>query len=317
MREVNDIHVPFKAWLNERRIPYVYHRTDRKSGIQEGHPDFTILWMRRQIMIECKTAGGKLSPKQVERIDFLRRSGNVVEIARSLSECVEAAYMVLCEGKPSTEAHGACNYPLEGCFKELKRAVAAVPGNGKNNLPVPVLAESPTLEKTSGEARESTRGGIEPNSRGGHPLYEKTKNENCVCEDERKTLRALREDRDKTETEEQKEMESHAEESSSSGFKNSSSQQSARETGRLPTMPEINPCQETSRTSHELHGASDSGMDLSGLPPRRTSSVGGGQNFYIGDWQRTPYVFAPDIDGNYKMIRKASVIDIANLPKLP
>jgi hypothetical protein len=213
MREVDDIHVPFKAWLNERRIPYVYHRTDRKSGIQEGHPDFTILWMRRQIMIECKTTAGKLSPKQLERIDFLRRSGNVVEIARSLSECVEAAYMVLCEGKPATEAYGACNYPLEGCFKELKRAVAAVPGNGTEDL----------------------SGGVE-----------------------------------------------------------------SRHADTRPASPT------GAQSSQSNEQGSSSG---SSAPPA--------QNFYIGEWKSTPYVFAPDLDGNYKMIRKASVIDIANLPKLP
>jgi hypothetical protein len=208
MREIDDIHVPFKAWLDERRIPYVYHRPDRKSGIQEGHPDFTILWTRRQIMIECKATGGKLSPKQLERIDFLRRSGNVVEIARSLSECVDAAYKVLCEGKPATEAYGACNYPLGGCFEELKRAVSEVPGNGTKDL--------------SGSAACAVATDVCPTS----------------------TVKA---------------------------------------------MPKV-----------------DSGTCK---PPA--------QNFYIGDWKGTQYVFGPDLDGNYKMIRKASVIDIDNLPKLP
>jgi hypothetical protein len=48
-----------------------------------------------------------------------------------------------------------------------------------------------------------------------------------------------------------------------------------------------------------------------------TSQPATAQNFYIGDWKGTPYVFAPDLDGNYKMIRKASVLDVDNLPKLP
>lgn len=126
MKEIEDIHRPFIAWLTERQIPYIYHRGDRKSGIHSGHPDFTILWMRRQIMIECKTASGKLSDLQVKRIDFLRRNGNVVEIARTLSECVEAVKSILCEGKKASDPGGACNWPLEGCFRELKAAVSKV-----------------------------------------------------------------------------------------------------------------------------------------------------------------------------------------------
>jgi hypothetical protein len=214
MREIDDIHVPFKAWLDAGQIPYIYHRHDRKSGIQTGHPDFTILWMRRQIMIECK-GQGRPSPKQLERIAFLRRMGNVVEIARSFDECVEAAYKVLCEGKPSLGDSVTCNWPLSKCFKELKRAVAEVPGNGTEDLnAVPVLADANEVlglrKAKADEAREST-------------LIADT--------------------------------------------------------------------------------VSDS---------RRRRS-----NFYIGDWKGTKYVFAPDQGGDYQMIRKASVLDIDNLPPLP
>jgi hypothetical protein len=133
VKEVDDIHRPFMKWLNERQIPYVYHRADRKSGIHKGHPDFTILFMRRQIMIECKTAIGKLSDDQKSRIDFLRRQGNVVEIARNLAECIEAIGSILCEGTSKTSDSVTCDYPLRGCFKELKHAVAKVPCNGKTN----------------------------------------------------------------------------------------------------------------------------------------------------------------------------------------
>lgn len=111
MKEIEDIHRPFISWLQERQIPFVYHRPDRKSGIHSGHPDFTVLWMRRQVMIECKTTSGKLSDLQVKRIDFLRRNGNVVEIARTLSECIEAVQSILCTGEKPSQT-GMCNYPL-------------------------------------------------------------------------------------------------------------------------------------------------------------------------------------------------------------
>ncbi len=40
MREIPDIHKPFIIWLRERDIPHVYHRSDRKSGLQKGTPDY-------------------------------------------------------------------------------------------------------------------------------------------------------------------------------------------------------------------------------------------------------------------------------------
>jgi hypothetical protein len=246
MREVNDIHVPFKAWLDEGRIPYVYHRPDRPSGIRSGWPDFTICWMRRQIMIECKTPSGKLSTKQVECIDFLRRQGNVVEIARNVSECVTAAYKVLLEGKPAVGAYGACNYPLEGCFKELKRAVAGVPGNGKEDL--------------SGKASES------------HAMQTHVKR----------------------------------------GVSGDDNPPAQNNLNVVPVMAE------PTRNSPIGHSEGEARESTNHGPVKQTDdSRGGVQNFYIGDWKGTQYVFAPDQDGNYKMIREASPIDVINLPKLP
>lgn len=205
MREVEDIHKPAIQWLTDLQVPYIYHRPDRRSGIHKGHPDFTILWMRRQIMIECKTPSSKLSADQVNRIDFLRRQGNVVEIARNLSEFQDAVRSILCEGKPAVEAYGACNYPLEACFRELKRAVAAVPGNGTKDL---------------------------------------------------------------------------------SSVKR--------------------PCK------HGLAGDKD-GLNAGIVQPDKSPPA---QKFFIGDWQGKAYVFAADLAGAYRMIRQASVIDIAHLPKL-
>jgi hypothetical protein len=254
MREIDDIHVPAIQWLIEARVPYVYHRPDRRSGIHKGHPDFTILWMRKQIMIECKTPSGKLSDDQVKRIDFLRRAGNVVEIARNLSEFKEAAYKVLLEGKPATGVHNAYKYPLGGSFEELKRAVAAVPGNGKENL----------------SGRE---GGLQPPAQTSQPATAQNNlNKVNVRRRVRNAVPVLAEPEPQSDT------------------------------GRSPTTGEA-------RESNEV-------LDKGG---RLTSchSRGGVPNFYIGDWKGTQYVFAPDLAGNYKMIRKASAIDIDNLPELP
>jgi hypothetical protein len=203
-----EFHRDFEKWLRERRIPFVTARMDRRSTIGNGKPDYCVTWMNRCVYVELKTSKGRLSPAQIKEIEYIRRSGNTVEIARSLPEAIEAIHNILCEGKPATEAYGACNYPLGGCFEELKRAVSEVPGNGTKDL--------------SGSAACAVATDVCPTS----------------------TVKA---------------------------------------------MPKV-----------------DSGTCK---PPA--------QNFYIGDWKGTQYVFGPDLDGNYKMIRKASVIDIDNLPKLP
>jgi hypothetical protein len=36
MREVKDLHEPFKAYLRRWAIPYIYHRPDRRSGINRA-----------------------------------------------------------------------------------------------------------------------------------------------------------------------------------------------------------------------------------------------------------------------------------------
>lgn len=180
------IHEAFIAWLRKLEIPYVYHRADKKSGIQSGWPDFTVLWCSHCVCIEVKTEKGRLSKDQKRVIAFIRKSGNRVEVCRSCEQCVEAVKNILCE---NLQGFGFDN-PLAEVprfreeFRELKRAVAAVPDNG---------TEWHTFTK------------------------------------------------------------------------------------RCLPKPE----------------------------------------FYIGDWKGKTYVFAPDQRGGYGKIREASVIDIANLPKLP
>lgn len=73
--EVRDVHAPILAWLDFHQIPYVYHRTDRRSGIRQGWPDFTVLWQGKGVCIEAKRPGGKLSKKQEEVAAALNQAG--------------------------------------------------------------------------------------------------------------------------------------------------------------------------------------------------------------------------------------------------
>ena len=88
MREVKDLHLPFIAYLRKQGVPYVYHRADRRSGINKGHPDFTLLWCGQAFLIEFKTLGGKLSADQVERIEELSRAGTRTRLCTSLEEAI-------------------------------------------------------------------------------------------------------------------------------------------------------------------------------------------------------------------------------------
>ena len=149
MREIEEIHIPFLAWLNELEIPRVYHRPDRKSGIQRGWPDFTIAYGGRVVFIEAKTDEGRLSVVQVSVHNFIRASGNRVEVCRSVEECKEAV-----------RKHVLHDGLTEAFSPQLNAA--------------PVLAE-PLRKDFTGEARESispkTADVREADSRGGVQFY--------------------------------------------------------------------------------------------------------------------------------------------------
>src|SRR5690348_16200205 len=118
----SQIHNQFVAWLRKHEIPYLRHRMDRKSGIQTGWPDFTVLWMSRVVCIEIKTSKGRVSNQQHRVIDFIRRTGNRVEICRSCEECVEAVKNILCEGKLGDDASAPEERPrFSEQFNELRQ----------------------------------------------------------------------------------------------------------------------------------------------------------------------------------------------------
>ncbi len=88
--EIKSIHNPFVAWLKAEGICYLRARSDKRSTISPGWPDFSIFVAGRALFIECKDIGGKLSADQQLVHDQLRKAGMSVRIAFSLQECVEA-----------------------------------------------------------------------------------------------------------------------------------------------------------------------------------------------------------------------------------
>jgi VRR-NUC domain len=84
--EINEQRV-FSRLMTQRRILFVNPRSDQKSTIAVGHPDFTIFLPNgRMFMVEMKVPGGRLSPEQIGRIEALRALGHQVEVCWSADE---------------------------------------------------------------------------------------------------------------------------------------------------------------------------------------------------------------------------------------
>ena len=117
VQEIRDIHNPFLNWLRERGIPYVHTNPTVRSTIAKGHPDFLVSYQGRCIYIECKRPDkGRLSDAQIEYIEFLRRAGNTVVVAKSFADCVEAVEAWLA-GKPIVQPEPAKPAPDDAPYR--------------------------------------------------------------------------------------------------------------------------------------------------------------------------------------------------------
>lgn len=88
MREVKDLHEPFRAYLRKHNIPFVYHRPDKRSGITKGWPDFTVVWAGRTELIEFKTPEGQISADQTECHLALIAAGCTPRLCTGLEEAI-------------------------------------------------------------------------------------------------------------------------------------------------------------------------------------------------------------------------------------
>jgi len=83
------MHNQFEAWCRLNNLPFIHSRTDRKSTIQAGHPDFTVFAGGRVAFIEFKTEAGKLSQEQVNRIAILMDAGCPCYVPTDLGSAIE------------------------------------------------------------------------------------------------------------------------------------------------------------------------------------------------------------------------------------
>ncbi len=112
----NEVHQKFIEWLDEREIPFIHSRTDKRTTTKRGEPDFYVFWMGRVIGVEIKVDKNKLSTHQEKRIAYLRKSGNRVEVCHSVEECIEATEAMLVEST-LTQMRAKVDAVGENCCK--------------------------------------------------------------------------------------------------------------------------------------------------------------------------------------------------------
>jgi len=91
MSETTQLHTPFGAWLRGKGIEFVRARSDARSTIEKGWPDFTVLMPGRPaVLIEFKAGRGKESADQVRVRERLEARGHRCHVCRSVESAVAA-----------------------------------------------------------------------------------------------------------------------------------------------------------------------------------------------------------------------------------
>lgn len=103
----------FASWLGLRGIYFIQARSDKRSTIRVGHPDFTIFARGRVLFVEMKSPTGRLSEEQQRCIAELTAEGFPVVIARNALEAILATRQFLAEpeflAEPDSQGNGTEN----------------------------------------------------------------------------------------------------------------------------------------------------------------------------------------------------------------
>jgi hypothetical protein len=86
-----EMHRQFQNWCQRRDVIFVHSRTDKKSTIKKGHPDFTLLWSGRGCCIEFKGKYGKLTDEQIRQVLRHNKAQVPICIATSLEDAIAFA----------------------------------------------------------------------------------------------------------------------------------------------------------------------------------------------------------------------------------
>lgn len=80
------LHGRIMQWLKLNNVPYIHARTDRKSGINPGAPDFAFPYRGKTFWLEIKSATGKRSRDQLAWALLAEQRGATVHVIRSWEE---------------------------------------------------------------------------------------------------------------------------------------------------------------------------------------------------------------------------------------
>lgn len=109
--EERKLHALFAADMDRRGCLVIRGRTDRKSTIRKGWPDFTILRAGKVCCIEFKAKGGVLSDDQKECLADLERNGTPATVAWDLAtaiDFVKAHLLATTPDRPSDPVTRGC-----------------------------------------------------------------------------------------------------------------------------------------------------------------------------------------------------------------
>ncbi|MBU6231583.1 hypothetical protein KGP36_02850 [Patescibacteria group bacterium] len=83
------LHGEIMQWLKANNVPYIHARTDKKSRINPGAPDFCFPFKGKAFFIECKTKTSKRRPDQLAWALLAEMQGFAVKECRSFTEFLE------------------------------------------------------------------------------------------------------------------------------------------------------------------------------------------------------------------------------------
>lgn len=88
-QEISKLQVPFAQWLCLHKFLFIRPRSDRKSTIQKGWADFTIIRAGRVVAIEFKWPGQSLDPDQIECRRKIEEDGTPYLLAFDVPSAME------------------------------------------------------------------------------------------------------------------------------------------------------------------------------------------------------------------------------------
>lgn len=87
-----EIHAQVRRECLRQKIAVSGAAMNKRSTIEKGHPDLTLMKDNHLLLLELKAEGGRLSTDQIDRIAELKECGNDTVVAYSALEAINAIH---------------------------------------------------------------------------------------------------------------------------------------------------------------------------------------------------------------------------------